>query len=917
VQRHGLILKKINGWEVNPISRGRQGFDETNYNFDSTLTPALPYLALPGQSIVKAVSDTDSARLDSRYRPDGRMRGIVRLKGAAVLTVVGAVPPDSGHTVFRPPYTGTDKPYYSIGALHTELLPSLAQVPNAPSLTTVAAGVQRLQLDHMGGVTGALLRPRDNMASSYWPYNSIRDDNTALRLMLNDPLPDKMPALIGFVQYGIDVHHSLINGQVWPSGYGIEPCHKLPLAFAAVLLGDQVMQDSIKRLGPKRIVSDDAALWPGPNGPVYIGPTSPASSYWSTILNPPPYGGFTHGGDPYGYLDGNMCRLYTNDPYQGIYSPCWKGAALAGYLLPEIEPVWNNPIFFQYADRWANHGLQAQPDPCAPIEGVWQGGAQNGLRCTSAEDVPGDAGVCMRDTTKLGVTYGPDPAHPGDCIRDTDTSDGIGRFPLYDGMLKDGGGGVYRSTFVDSVWNRYRVLVPTFLPVIEPAGGTFYGKVDVTMHCGTYGAMVRYTTNGTDPTVSSPAYTASLRLLASTVIRARSYHAQYAPSAIVEAGFIINPDVQAPLVSRIVTAEDSTKITVVFNEQIDTVTAQTAANYSLNKGVNVGAAVLGGNGTTVVLTVSAMSEDTTYTLSVRNVKDLFNNTIAANTQTEFTFANFNPVNGLMAFWHFNVTGSAGTDYSGFGYNGTVTGTVQVPGKVGAGLQFATADQVDFGITDFNCDTSNAVTVAFWMYVAGHDSTVDEVFGRTNAISPSPFSIQITGDGHVRTVFNTPSTPNTRTSTALIADSTWCHVAITYRDSARVLYLNGVKDEGGSNNLAVNLYYPNTRSTKLGNGFIGILDEVRVYNRALSAGKIAKLYADTTVSLPTAVRVPAPHPARRGPVYTLDMVRKNPALYRLYDLRGRAISPYAAHQSGLYLLQIARQQQVQKILLLGK
>jgi dTDP-4-amino-4,6-dideoxygalactose transaminase len=46
---------------------GKQAFDETNFNFDSTLVPALPYLAQPGASIVKAISDTDYDALRRDY----------------------------------------------------------------------------------------------------------------------------------------------------------------------------------------------------------------------------------------------------------------------------------------------------------------------------------------------------------------------------------------------------------------------------------------------------------------------------------------------------------------------------------------------------------------------------------------------------------------------------------------------------------------------------------------------------------------------------------------------------------------------------------------------------------------------------------------------------------------------------------
>jgi hypothetical protein len=134
----GVVFHWINVWQVNPSASGypgpqNQGFDATLYNFDSTLVPALPYAAQPGASIVKAVSDTDATgkwmsmwNSNGTHLPDSRMSVANPLKTAAVLTVVGAIPADSGTTVFRPPYVGTDKPYYSTKNLDLNALPSLA-----------------------------------------------------------------------------------------------------------------------------------------------------------------------------------------------------------------------------------------------------------------------------------------------------------------------------------------------------------------------------------------------------------------------------------------------------------------------------------------------------------------------------------------------------------------------------------------------------------------------------------------------------------------------------------------------------------------------------------------------------------------------------------------------------------------------
>jgi hypothetical protein len=941
-QAKGVVFKKINGWQVNPVASDPQGFDGTLYEFDSTVVPGLPYLAQPGASIVKAVSDTNPATMDTRYQPDTRMQGVNNLLTAAVLTVVGAVPPDSGRTVFRPPYVGTDKPYYSTNNLHTELLPSLAPVTNTPTLAWVEEQFRRVQLNHKLGVIGALLRPAENMASPYQPTNAVRNDKGTLRLLLNDPLAQKMPALIYYVQYGIDIHYFAQGDPDWPGeGYGVEPGHKLPWVFAAVLLDDPAMKHMAG--DTTRLKNDNKSIAFTSKGNVVWGDaetftwamSAQEASYWGYIIDPPTYNG-ANATDPYGYIDHSMTSEKMCDGYQVCcLSQPLKGGALTALLVPGMQAAWNHPAFFNYIDRWVHHGLLAQPDPCAPAEGIWQGGPQNGQRCTMAADLPGDTPKCIVDSTKYGVTYGPDPDRPGDCIRDTDPSDGIGRFPSRDGYSPDGGGVAtyqdhnYRSSFVDYMWAAYRAGVPLANPRISPNGGAFSGVVDVTVvpDVSAWNPTLRYTIDGTDPTTSSPVYSGPVRLTASSTVKARAYFGSYAPSAVAQAAFVINADAQGPVITGIRTNSDSLRVVVVFNELLDTITAGQAANYTLNKGLTVLAAVISADQRTVILTTSAMQVDTMYTLTVNTVTDLSHNAIAVNTQKIFTFTGFDPAVGLGAYWSFNLDqGATATDHTGNGYNGTVAGAVWSPGYLGQGLKFTAVDTVKFPMErtgeHFGIPAAGACTYAFWVKVTGHTAAADDIISR--AATGGPISIRTTSDRRIQTYFTRSSTPSILSSTAVLNDSLWYHVAVTYQrsDSSRVLYINGVRDEGGSNKIVASLNFPNMSITRFG-GFNGVLDEVRIYPRALTARQIGYLYADSTDDVtalndrPGKIAVDAQPCLLPNPAYNLKILRANSSLYRLYSLSGRPVAINAVNTSGVYLLEIVSRRQVQKIVLLNK
>jgi hypothetical protein len=431
-----------NGWEVNPADISAQGFDVRVADFDPSRVPSFPYTAEPGQSIVKTASWAPFD--DEECRPC--------LQTAAVLTVLAEPPPDEGATVFRPPYFGADKPYYSTTELQTELLPELPAPPSANTLEEVAAQFAGVQLDHKVNWTGAFIHPVDNMAE-YGSSIAQRSANAALRLMLDDPVEDKMPGIIGYVQAGIDLHHMALGGAYWPPGGGHGEGRKLPVTLAAVLLGDTAMQDAVSGAGREQYGENGGMYYSAAADTVLFGQTpNSEESYWTNLV-------FDTGSrtiiDPYELIDGGHIPGWS---YQFCCTALpWKSTATAVRLMPELERVWNHEEFFTYVDRWVSFGAWAQPDTCAPPRGVCDGGTNPGAACTTAsapEVCTGDEATC--DTTvswdaEYGVTYGPDGS--GGCIPDTDPSDGIGRFPLQHGANADGGH--YGSAFADELWDAH------------------------------------------------------------------------------------------------------------------------------------------------------------------------------------------------------------------------------------------------------------------------------------------------------------------------------------------------------------------------------------------------------------------------------------------------------------------------------
>jgi alpha-tubulin suppressor-like RCC1 family protein len=79
----------------------------------------------------------------------------------------------------------------------------------------------------------------------------------------------------------------------------------------------------------------------------------------------------------------------------------------------------------------------------------------------------------------------------------------------------------------------WKVATPTF----SVASGTYPTTKSVTLSCYTTGATIRYTTDGTDPTASSPAYSTAIPINVSTVLKARAFKAGMPDSNVGRADY--------------------------------------------------------------------------------------------------------------------------------------------------------------------------------------------------------------------------------------------------------------------------------------------------------------------------------------------------------------------------------------------
>jgi hypothetical protein len=197
--------------------------------------------------------------------------------------------------------------------------------------------------------------------------------------------------------------------------------------------------------------------------------------------------------------------------------------------------------------------------------------------------------------------------------------------------------------------------------------------------------------------------------------------------------------------------------------------------------------------------------------------------------------------GLVAAYGFDeAAGSTTTDASGNGNVGSIAGASWVTtGRFGAALRFNGTSSMVSVADAATLDLTNKMTLEAWVQptAAGGWRTVImkerpssglaySLYGDENNTGPAGY-MNISGDKSV-------------TSTGALPLNTWSHVAFTYDGTTMRLYVNGVqvksKAQTGSASVSAGMLRIGGNSV-WGEYFAGMIDEVRVYNRALSAADI--------------------------------------------------------------------------------
>jgi hypothetical protein len=239
-----------------------------------------------------------------------------------------------------------------------------------------------------------------------------------------------------------------------------------------------------------------------------------------------------------------------------------------------------------------------------------------------------------------------------------------------------------------------------------------------------------------------------------------------------------------------------------------------------------------------------------------------------------------------------------TDATVFGHDGAVSGAQPAPGRdrlPGHALLFDGVDDVVTVDATPALTPTDRVSVSVWLNPSSLPTR--EMFVVSHGSWQNRWKVSLTPSGQPRWTVNTTARIVDLDAPAPVAAGTFTHVVGTYDGARMRLYVNGalaadVAQDGPIRTTGLPLLLGQMLPNDTGYNFPGTLDDVRVYNVALTAAEVSDLYATAGDDGPggdVGLGQPFPNPARGRVTVPLTLGREGAVTVTVIDALGRAVA----------------------------
>jgi type II secretory pathway pseudopilin PulG len=209
----------------------------------------------------------------------------------------------------------------------------------------------------------------------------------------------------------------------------------------------------------------------------------------------------------------------------------------------------------------------------------------------------------------------------------------------------------------------------------------------------------------------------------------------------------------------------------------------------------------------------------------------------------------NIINGLVGHWKFDEkSGSTAYDSSGNGNIGILynspTRTASTSCKVGSCMSFDGVNDYVQVPTSASLNPTTVLTMEVWIKSTGNAESDGRIISKRAGVVGYEMLL-MTASGLIEVFIGTPNGYVSVDSNTKVNDGNWHHIVVTRNEADIRIYVDGVLDRTASSytgsventsNLFLGRYSPTAIRF-----FNGSIDDVRIYNRALSASEISQIY----------------------------------------------------------------------------